>query len=417
MDKKLTILNSSKVRREITFWCCNIIVVSLLFSKFLLTLGMIGLIANAVLNPNLKIYLKKFFNNKLALAFTALFVLYLLTYFNSENLHYWAERVRIKLPFLILPFAISSLFPLPQKRFETVLAIFFFTIFLTTVYSMINFSFHFAEISNGYYSAKTMWTPKDHIRFSLAVAICVWIGIYLYRQSFFIWHKNEKFFFFSVAFLLIIYLHILSVRSGVLGFYLSAFYFVFYFLLIKKQWKYALVVCSTVVIFFWLAINFSPTLSKKINYMHYDVAHFFDGSNVSYHSDAARLMSQKMSWEVIKKNIWWGVGVGDVEDNVKNEYAVQHPEIEENQRLEPHNQFLFCWTALGLVGLILFFSPIFSIFFAGNNLKKWLFSAAYLILLSSFFTEATLETQVGTALFLFFVLLFHFQFHQKKLTA
>ncbi len=417
MDKKLTILNSSKVRQEITFWCCNLVVVSLLFSKFLLTLGMIGLIANAVLNPNLKIYLQKFFNNRLTVAFTALFVLYLLSYFDSENLHYWAERLRIKLPFLILPFAISSLFPLPQKRFETVLAIFFCTIFLSSGYSMINFSFHFDEISNGYYSAKTMWTPKDHIRFSLAVAICVWMGVYLYRQSFFIWHKNEKYFFLSASFLLTIYLHILSVRSGLLGFYLSAFYFALYFLLIKKQWKHALILSSTIVVVFILAINFSPTLSKKINYMHYDVAHFFDGSNVSYHTDAARLMSQKMSWDVIKKNIWLGVGVGDVEDKVKSEYAVQHPEIEENQRLEPHNQFLFCWTALGLIGLILFFVPFFLIFFTENNFKNWLFSTVYLILLSSFFTEATLETQVGTALFLFFVLLLHFQFHQKKLTA
>ncbi len=417
MDKKLTILNSSKVRQEITFWCCNLVVVSLFFSKFLLTLGMIGLIANAILNPNLKSYLQKFVNNRVALAFTALFVLYLLSYFNSENLHYWGERQRIKLPFLILPFAVSSLFPLPKKRFEMMLAIFFLTIFLSSIYSMINFSFHFAEISNGYYSAKTMWTPKDHIRFSLAVAMCVWIGLYLYRESFFIWHKNEKYFFLSASFLLIIYLHILSVRSGLLGFYFSAFYFVLYFLLIKKQWKYALVLSFTMMIVFLLAINFSPTLSKKINYMHYDVAHFFDGSNVSYHSDAARLMSQKMSWEVIKKNIWLGVGVGDVEDKVKNEYAVQHPEIEENQRLEPHNQFLFCWAALGLIGLILFFAPIFSIFFTENNFRNWLFSTVYLILLSSFFTEATLETQVGTALFLFFVLLLHFQFHQKKLAA
>ncbi|MEY2830391.1 MAG: hypothetical protein RIQ33_2249 [Bacteroidota bacterium] len=86
---------------------------------------MIGLIANAVLHPNIVAHIKQFMKDKLALLFTAIFVISMLSYFQSTDVGFWAERVRIKLPFLILPFAISSLFPLEKKLFHKIIFIFF----------------------------------------------------------------------------------------------------------------------------------------------------------------------------------------------------------------------------------------------------------------------------------------------------
>jgi O-antigen ligase len=210
--------------------------------------------------------------------------------------------------------------------------------------------------------------------------------------------------------LLIIYLHILAVRSGLLGFYLSILYFIFYFLLIKKQWKHALITFVAAVIICVIAIYSSPTIQTKIGYMRYDINEYLCGNNVQGKSDAARLMSQEMGWNVLKNNFWFGVGVGDVKDKVKKQYDDLHPEIEYSQQFEPHNQFLFTAVGVGIVGTTFLIFALMLIFFQHKNYRKWIVSCVFIILLSSFISETTLEIQIGTTLFLFLILLLHYQF-------
>ncbi|MEN9523880.1 MAG: hypothetical protein RL065_2257 [Bacteroidota bacterium] len=402
-------INLTETRNQITFWSCFIIIVSLFTSKFLLTLGMISLIANAVIHPDILARIKLFSKDKVAIAFTIIFFLTVLSFFQSDDMSCWTERVRVRLPFLILPFAFCVLFPIGKRKFEILLFAFWLSVFLFSCYSVIHFWVHYDKVIQSYAAAQTLWTPKDHIRFSLAVACCIWIGIYLYRVEFYFKYKWENQIWFYGSLLLIIYLHILAVRSGLLGFYLSVFYFIFYFLVVKKSWKHALITLISSIVICSIAVFSSPTIQTKIGYMRYDIGEYFSGKNVQGKSDAARLMSQEMGWNVLKNNLLFGVGIGDVQNEVKKQYASLHPEIEESQRLEPHNQFLFTAVGLGIVGAVLFFTLLFFIFFQNNNPKKWVLACVFVILSSSFIAETTLEIQIGTTLFLFLILLLHYQ--------
>lgn len=402
-------INLPQSRNQITFWCSLLIIISVFTSKFLITLGMIGLIANAVLHPTIYSRVQFFLKDKIAMALTLLFFLILLSYFQSDNIGYWAERVRVKLPFLILPFAISNLFPIEKRKFEMLLFIFWMSMVSFCGYSIFNFFMHYDAIMQSYAAAHTLWTPKDHIRFSLAVACSVWIGIYLYRVQFYFKYKWESQVWFYVSLLLIIYLHILAVRSGLLGFYLSVLYFVLYFLIIKKDWKHALMTLISAAIICAIAIFSSPTIQTKMGYMRYDIGEYLNGKNVQGKSDAGRLLSQEMGWNVLKNNVWFGVGAGDVSDEVKKQYQQLHPEIEESQRFEPHNQFLFTALGVGVLGAIVFYACLFYLFFKNNNAKKWVVASVFIILSSSFISETTLEIQIGTTLFLFLILLLHYQ--------
>jgi O-antigen ligase len=206
----------------------------------------------------------------------------------------------------------------------------------------------------------------------------------------------------------------LAVRSGLFGFYLSLIYFIFYFLLIKKKWKHALVATLAAVVVCGLAIICSPTIATKIGYMKYDINEYLHHQNVQGKSDAGRLMSQEMAIQVIAKNKAFGVGLGDVETEIKNEYATQHPEINEAERFAPHNQFLFTTMAFGIVISIVIFIVLASVFFIHKNYRKWPLACVFIILISSFISEAMLEIQIGTTLFLFLILILHYQF--KPLT-
>jgi O-antigen ligase len=402
--------SSESIRQKISFWCSALILTSIFCSRFCITLGMIGLITNAVVHPNISNHFKSFFKDNITWLLTAVFFITLLSYFQSDNMGYWAERVRVKLPFLILPFAISNLFPIDKKQFHKLIFIFWMSIVLYSIYSVGHLIFHYHSVVQSYAAAQTLWTPKDHIRFSLAVACCVWLGIYLYRIEFYLKYPFEKYFYFFISLLLIVYLHILSVRSGLLGFYLSTIYFIFYFLLIKKQWKHALVALVVAIAICGIAIFSSPTIATKIGYMRYDIGEYLNGKNVQGKSDAGRLMSQEMGWNVLKNNMLMGVGMGDVEDEVKKQYIALHPEIEDSQRFEPHNQFLFTAVGIGIFGAAFVFITILLIFYQHKNYKKWIVACVFIIMLSSFISETTLEIQIGTTLFLFLILLLHYQF-------
>ncbi len=75
--------------------------------------------------------------------------------------------------------------------------------------------------------------------------------------------------------------------------------------------------------------------------------------------------------------------------------------------LLPHNQFVFVAAGTGIAGLLIFCLGIFLPLFNRKNLGNILFICFYIIVLSSFFTEATVEEQMGTAFYLLFLLLMH----------
>src|SRR5947207_1572914 len=101
-------------REDIAFFSCVVIMVSMLTSRYMISVGMILLILNSLISSSLKSDFKAFISNKVMLAITSLFFLYLISGLYSADHAYWLERLRIKLPFLLLPFAFSAWRPMPQ---------------------------------------------------------------------------------------------------------------------------------------------------------------------------------------------------------------------------------------------------------------------------------------------------------------
>ncbi|GGG29585.1 hypothetical protein GCM10011378_02860 [Hymenobacter glacieicola] len=117
------------------------------------------------------------------------------------------------------------------------------------------------------------------------------------------------------------------------------------------------------------------------------------------------MYSYKVALKVIQDNLWVGVGKADIEDEMATRYRREFPMIQAGAYIQPHNQYLYSTVAFGIAGLILF---IVGFYYAG--LCIWpryapLLLAQYLIVTLSFLVEYTLETQIGLAFALFFLLL------------
>jgi len=105
--------------------------------------------------------------------------------------------------------------------------------------------------------------------------------------------------------------------------------------------------------------------------------------------------------EIIQENWLLGVGTGDIKFAFQKKYQENNSKLLPQNRLEAHNTFLTFFITFGIIGLLYFlyflYSGVFQLY-ASNNIIGLLF---LLIMISSFMTEDTLETQMGITIFSF----------------
>lgn len=376
----------------------------LLFSRAMMSIGMIGLLANALINGNLKVNAKAFWENKALVAISSIFVIYLLSGFVSENMEWYADRLRMKLPLLLLPFAVVAIPGMSKKAYYPILYLFFGLITLMCFYSLLSYIIDFENINAAYETGKIMPTPVQHIRFSLMVAFSVGIGWYLFKENFFLRFEWEKWLVLGATVFLILFLHLLAVRSGLLALYGVLAYFFVAYIIKKKQYFLGLGLVIVSFLVLWIAIQKIPTLNSKYRYTLYSVNLFLRNDNIRELSDSRRLASIQAGLVLGQENLWTGVGVGDIRDDTNDFLRENYPALVDLE-LMPHNQFIFVFAACGILGLLWFSWAVFMPLFYKKAYKDELFVAFHIVIISSFIVEHTIEAQIGTAFYSLFLVL------------
>jgi O-antigen ligase len=141
-----------------------------------------------------------------------------------------------------------------------------------------------------------------------------------------------------------------------------------------------------------------PSLHNKANYMVRDINQFVTGKSVNNYSDGNRLLSMKIGVQVGLKDPLFGVGSGDVQDAMGVVYKNEYPDIDKRNRLIPHNQFVYIFTALGIIGLLVFSICLVYPFFNQYVLNDIFCLAVLISSYTSFLSESTLELQQGIVL-------------------
>jgi hypothetical protein len=125
------------------------------------------------------------------------------------------------------------------------------------------------------------------------------------------------------------------------------------------------------------------------------------------HSVAMRFEFWKTAWHIIMQHPLVGVGTGDVERALREQYARDKTSLDTKWQLHSHNQFLAVGVALGFTGIALFILLLLTPFIFTKTRSKF-FVFFLLVQFLSFFNEDTLETQAGVTFCVFFTqLLFH----------
>ena len=137
-------------------------------------------------------------------------------------------------------------------------------------------------------------------------------------------------------------------------------------------------------------------------------------SNPNGHSMLQRLEYWDAGFDIACRNLFLGVGLGDVQDEFDRHYDSINSQLLLKNRKRAHNMFLTFWISNGLIGLFLFVCVL--VFFISTNWRKkdFLAIAFIAIAISSFVFEDTLETQTGITFFSFFYALFSLNKYKKE---
>ncbi len=216
---------------------------------------------------------------------------------------------------------------------------------------------------------------------------------------------------------LFITLLILGARGAQLSFLVASitwiiggyFYFIYPKLLKKVNAFFAYAFLLVGLTFFLIIAPFFaykkiPAVKVRYDQMRWEIGTFQDGTFKNYEyihfTSIRRLLSWKNSWRIIQENLILGVGIGDYQMAMDKEYAKDELGFPVNTQ----SQFLYYWTAAGLISLLIFISLLgytFFVFFRQQSFALKLLGSSFIVFYSLIFLfDAPLNFQVGAMTFL-----------------
>ena len=401
-------------RQQLAFGFCCLLIVALIYSKFLISISIIGLLAVSVfhldfdksfpfgINPELISNFKNLLANKAYLSATIFFFIILISGLWSEDVYYLGERLRIKLPFLLLPFAFISIPPFNEKQYRSLFYFLIILMFFSSVAVGINYLLNFEKITETIKSGKVIPTPMSHIRFSLVLAFSILAGMVLWWKNFYIKFKWERHLIALITVFLFYFIHVLSVRSGLFVLYFSILFFCLRYIYLTRRYFWGIVAIIGIFFLPIIAYKTIQSFQAKVDYARRDIKMYSLGMGKHY-SDSERLISFKVGLSVGNKNPLFGVGAGDLKKEVYAYYDDHHIDVSAPKM--PHNQFISTYAGTGIVGLIIFLFAFFYPLWYHNYYREILFASFHLIVFFSFMVENTIETSIGVTFYAFFLLL------------
>lgn len=218
--------------------CLVLIAIGLSLSKPLITLGLFGLLIVWLADGNIKLKLKAFYNNKIALMISSVYLLTLLGLLYTSNYNFAIDDVRRKMPLFFLPFYFSGFSPLTKKEFSLLIKIYIVGVLLASFWSFYVYmgGLHITIVDVRDYSRF-----NSHIRFGLEIALALFFSFhYIVTTK----KLKLKLMWLLVAVWLLCSLFIFNLFTGMIVFIATIFLMLLVFGLITKNKRLKLLFLS-----------------------------------------------------------------------------------------------------------------------------------------------------------------------------
>lgn len=374
----------------------SIMFFAMFYSVYLLSIAQILIVLLGIFHyyiPTFRVNTEQSLNIFLVMLF---FAIPLVGMCYSSDWNYGLERLRIKLPYLLLPLAFFYLPKLNAEHIMQVFKIFLLISFLSAIQVILVYYFHPDATEQAIQLGGHLYTPCNHIRYSLLINIAILFSLYLFDSS----KTSSRILYLFFAVLMIAFVHFLSVRTGILSLYLLLTLLALIHIIRRKKYIF-LLFFPLVYTLFHVSIKRIPTLKTKYKYTVWEVESLIEGDSINSTLEN-RVKSIQLGWGIFGDHPLLGVGTGDLKSEVHRMWNQRYSNT--SHVYMPHNQFVSWLASHGLIlsgGLIILsIWPIFLSF--RPPFKIW--ASFTLIILVSFLFENTIENSLGVAIHSFFSL-------------
>src|SRR5215203_747280 len=388
-------------KQQLIFFSMVLMLVSLFTSRFLLSVGFIVFLFLTCFHKNIVRQFRCFIRNRFLLGMSVLFLIPFLTWFWTEDKNMWMRFVRIKLPLLLFPIAFAGNWQLSPRQWKLIAYVFLFLVIAGCCWSLWQYFQNIHSIHEQYLRAKLIPTPleNDHVRYSLIVTIAI-MCLAVLMQAYIL--PKKRFIPVVLLALLIVYLHILSARTGLISLYIFLVLALFYMVFKHNKTRLFIVLPILILAMPVAAWFLFPTFQNRIRYNLYDLSNIRENKYTAGANDGNRLLSLKAGWNVLDQHPF-GVGA-DVVKKTYDWYDINVPQMPPGEKLFPSSEPLMYAGFAGWIGLVLFFITMVLPFFEPVQKNYFFWTVLNFIMAFSFLFDIGLEAQFGVFIYAFTVL-------------
>lgn len=303
-----------------------------------------------------------------------------------------ADKVLLKLPLLLLPLLMAGDFR-GKTGFTAITAVSLVFTWLGGA-SVLNYLRHFRFLNQMVLESKPLplYSQVYHIEFSLILALVSLCGLFVALDG----KRLADSFWRSVLLVSVIcnvvILHVLSVRTGMLAFWIGIFVAGGYLAVSRKEWRRYLAALTAVLVLLALTL---PSIRNRVVNTWRDLQTVKSGGDVNDMSFGRRWEAWKVGLGAAGGKPLTGYGMGGVEEALQEGFAKSGSTLHVTNRIMPHNQYLDFTLQSGLTPCLLYLMFLLSGLYYAFRQRNYLLMAVAAAFLSAGMFESFLERQAG----------------------
>jgi O-antigen ligase len=382
-----------------------IIIIGLLFSRALLSMGTVALfVCSIFLYSRFSLFQKAQIKQPFFWIPIVFFLLNFIALFGNYNASDLSKDLEISILWIVITIGLGVFgLKINANDYVKTRAFLYVVVCFVGLLSVINYWINQEEINRLLLQSKHIPVigGMHHIYFGIFNALLVitkiaeWVTSTNRSKS--IWLRIED----TSAFLIFIWLHILTSRTGLYAFYIVIPVIIITSLFFDlKRFKKLVWIIVPIVIMPIISYNVFPSFQNKIANTTEDLkATQKGGEEVNFKSMGMRLEAWKNAVLLIKQKPILGHGAGNVESAMQRAYNQSDSTLLQENRIGPHNQFFEFAIKFGILGALLLLFLIFWLIFHAFRTKNLKLIGLVGFISIILCLESVLERQQGVILF------------------
>ncbi|MGZ4090824.1 MAG: O-antigen ligase family protein [Bacteroidia bacterium] len=342
-----------------------------------------------------------FKNPTLLLLYTFFFITCISALF-SNNKDEGMFNIENKLSLVFLPYYIFC-FRWPAEIIKKCLVSFVSGCFFACVYLIVRASL-FAFNGHPEYFFYTLFSDLIHASYFAMYLILAISIIVLYYPKWYAGQKEVKHFSILFAFVFIVTVFLCSSKLGIISFFITIPVLIIYRLRLVLNVKRVAVLLAGIGIVIFIFAKIFPGSFERLNSITAVSKKNLD--KTSAESTTVRILIWDQCLDLIKENVFFGVGVGDANDRLMQKYKQNGITGALEHKLNAHNQFFQTFIGLGVIGFLLLVIMTLGEMIVAVVKKNFILVLTMLLIVLNFLVESMLQASAGTLFYVFFLCLF-----------